>query len=223
VELSAILLARVIGFFDTADVSPRHGMFFPELVKELVQHCNFQKFPITLEDWNNPEGAQFVVGKLDKTAIEKLIIYPNGLQVETRNGTTESKRVLEEILGWARDKFGILYSPATVKRWAYVSDLTFTSDVPLLMTGPLERLSRGVSEAIGNVVGEEVIYEPLGLNIGHDPLLRKYGRAVFSIHRRAEVPLRDNKYFSEAPLPTEIHLDLLAQYERDVAQMLNVR
>lgn len=222
-ELSAILLARVIGFFETADIAPRHGIFFPELVKGLVQHCNFQKFPTTFDEWSSPEGAQFIVGKLDKTVIDKLIVYNNGLQVETRNGTSESKRILEAILVWARDKFGTLYGPETVKRWAYVSDLTFQSNVPLLMTGPIQRLAKGISGALSKIVNEETVYEPLGFNIGHDPLLRKYGRAAFSIQRRAEVPFTDNRYFSEAPLPTEIHLDLLAQYEEDVAQMLNVR
>jgi len=91
------------------------------------------------------------------------------------------------------------------------------------MTGPIERLAKGVSGEISKILGEEIVYEPHGFNVGHDPLLRKYGRAAFSIHHSVEVPLSDNRYFSEAPLPTETHLELLAQYEMDVAQMLNVR
>jgi hypothetical protein len=80
VELSAILLARVLGFFETADVVPRNGIVFPELVKELVQRYDFQKFPSTFDEWSSPEGAQFIVGRLGKTVIDKLIVYNNGLQ-----------------------------------------------------------------------------------------------------------------------------------------------
>jgi hypothetical protein len=49
----------------------------------------------------------------------------------------------------------------------------------------------------------------------------KHGRAPFSIHRRLDVPFSDDKYFSEAPLETETHLEILAQFEKDVARMLN--
>jgi hypothetical protein len=223
VELSAILLARVLSFFELVDVTPRSGIFFPDLVKELVQHCNFQKFPASLDEWNNPEGAQFLVGRLGKTVIDRFIVYNNGVQVETHAGTEESKRILEELLVWSRDKFGIAYQSASVRRWAYVSGVTFRSDVPLLVTGPIERLARGITTEISRVLGEETVYQPTGFNVGHDLLLRKYPRAAFTLQRRAEVPLSDNKYFSEAPLPTEVHLALLAQYEKDVDEMLNPR
>jgi hypothetical protein len=221
VELSAILLARVISFFETVDIMPRHGIFFPELVKEIVQRYNFQKFPGTFDEWNSPEGAQFLVGKQDKIVIDRLIVYNNGLQLETHAGTADSKRIQEELLAWARDEFGIAYGPDTVKRWAYVSGVTFHSNVPILVTGPIERLARNITDEISRILGDETVYQPTGFNIGHDLLLRKYARASFTLHRRAEVPFAENKYFSEAPLPTEIHLDLLARYEKDVTQMLN--
>ena len=222
-ELSAILIARVLSFFEVVDVTPRSGIFFPDLVKELVHHCNFQKFPTTLDEWNSSEGAQFHIGKLGKTVIDRLIVYNNGLQVETHAGTSESKRIMEEIFLWAKDKFGIVYGPDTVKQWAYVSTVTFRSDVPLLVTSPIERLAQAVTGHMSKLLEEEVVYRPISLSIGHDPLTRKYGRASFLLQKRGETPLSDNKYFSEAPLPTDTHLELLAQYEKDVAEMLTPR
>jgi hypothetical protein len=223
VEVAAILLARVLAFFETADVTVRKGIFIPELSKALAQHCTFQKSPKTLEEWNTADGALFEMGKLGNTVLKKVILYNNGIQVDTVAGTTESKRVLEELLYWVRDEFGITYGPDTVREWGYVSDVTFHTRVPILMTGPIERLTRGINAEISKILPQETIYQPAGISIGHDPLLRKYARAPFTIHRRAEVAWTENKYFSEAPLPTDIHLELLAQYERDVAQMLNVR
>jgi hypothetical protein len=213
----------VLAFVDVSDFSPRGGLFFPEVVKELVQHCSFQKFPGSLDEWKSEEGGQFLVGKLGKTVIEKMVLYNNGILVETRSGTSDSARVVEEVLDWAQGKFAMACGREAIKRWAYVNDVSFYSDVPLLMTGPIERLARNISAEMSKVLGQETVYEPTGFNIGHDPLLKKYSSAQFTIHRRAEVPFAENKYFSEAPLPTEVHLDLLAQYEKDVAQMLNVR
>jgi hypothetical protein len=164
-----------------------------------------------------------LTGKWEKTVIDKLVVYNNGIQVETRAGTEESRRIIEELLGWGREKLGIAYGPKTVREWAYVNDLVFHSDVPLLVTGPLERLSQVVTGELSRILKEQLVYEPTGVNVGHDQLLRKYGRASFSIQRRAKVPLTSNKYFSEAPLPTKTHIALLEQFERDVAEMLNAR
>ena len=222
-ELTAILLSRVLGFFETVDLSPRGSLFFPEVVKGLVQQCTFQKFPRTFEEWSSTDAAEFLAGKWDETVIDKLIVYNNGLLVETRAGTTESKRILEEILAWARDKFGIVYGPNTIREWAYVDGLIFRSDVPLLTTGPIERLANVVTTEISKIIGHETVYQPVGVTLGHDQLLRKYARALFTIQRRVEIPLSDNKYYSEAPLPTETHLAILEQYEKDVAEMLNPR
>lgn len=223
-ELTAILLARTLAFFDTADVIPRKGLFPPELVKGLVQLCNFQKFPKAFEEWGSADGAIFEVGKLGETTIRRLIIYNACVQVETFDSTAESRRLIDVILGWARENFDISYQgESSVRNWAYISDVSFRSDVPLLLTGPIERLSRRITEEMSKILEAETVYQPAGFNIGHDPLLRRYGRAPFSIQRRAEALYTDNKYFSEAPLPTDVHLELLEQYERDVAQMLNVR
>lgn len=222
-EITAILMSRALGFFETADLTPYGGPFFPEVVKELVQKANFQKFPHTLDEWKSDDGAQFFGGKWEKTVIEKMVLYTDGLLVDTQAGTAESRRVLQGILAWAQDKFGIVYGPKTVREWAYVNNLTFRSDVPLLITGPIERLAKSITGEVSSLVGRETVYEPTGFNIAHDQLLRKHGRASFNIQRRAGVPFTDNKYYSEAPLQTETHIALLEQYEKDVAEMLNPR
>jgi hypothetical protein len=50
-------------------------------------------------------------------------------------------------------------------------------------------------------------------------MARKYGIAPFSITRRAESRFSENKYFSEAPLPTDIHISLLEEFEAEVQRM----
>lgn len=222
-EAITIVLSRVLAFFETVDVAPPGGLFFPDVVREVTQLMSFQKFPRSFDDWNAEDGAQFFAGKWGKIVVDRLVFYNDGVLLETKAGTDESKRISLEILDWSREKLGTTFKPEIIREWAYVNNLTFRSNVPLLVTGPLERLTKGINEEIAKFLLQPTIYEPTGINLAHDQLLRKHGRASFTIQRRSGVPFTDNKYYSEAPLPTAAHLALLEQYEKDVAEMLNPR
>lgn len=222
-ELSAILMARAIALFELVDISPRSGLFFPDITSALVDRFNFQKFPRTIDEWKEPKGSIFGTGKLGNTVIDSLVLFNNGIQLDTHTNTEESKRIIEETLEWANTQFGMSYRPEIIKRWAYVSNLTFYSNVALLSTPPLDRLAQQVGRAVSDVAGETIVYEPSAQTIAHDPLAIKYGRAAFLIQRRLDVPFRDGKYFSEAPLSTDTHFGLLRQYEADVSQALGRR
>lgn len=155
------------------------------------------------------------IGKVGSVTIDALILFNNGIQLDTHAGTTESRRILEEMLEWSQ-KLGLSYTPGVTKRWAYVSALTFFSDVSILSTPPLDKLAERTSRALSEILGEGIVYQPAGQMVGHDPLVMKYGRASLTIQRRLDVPFADNKYFSEAPLPTDVHLNLLERFEADV-------
>lgn len=215
-QLSAILQARVIAFFEVVDINPPGGFFPPELTKELVHRFDFQKYPTNFEEWKDDKGAIFASGKAGKVIVDNLTLFNNGIQVDTHTGTAESKRIIEETLQWATEKLGFSYKPGFHIRWAYVSNLTFFTDVQVLSTPPLDNLAARVSDAMAKVVENPIAYVPIAQYVGHDPLTVKYGRASFSINRRLEVPFSDNKYFSEAPLPTDVHIGLLEQFEGDV-------
>jgi len=213
----SILLARAVAFFDTADIDPRGKLFHPDLVRELVTHYNFQKAPATLEEWRDEKGAAFEVGRLGNRVITKLLIWNTGVTVETLSNTSDSKEIMEDMFEWTTKKFGLAYKPEIIKHWAYISDLSFYSDVELLSSPPVSRLAEKTSKAVSEILGEPLTYEPMIITVGHDPLARKWGRAPFSIQRRAESPFRDHKYFSEAPLPTDVHIRLMTEFESDVA------
>ncbi len=124
------------------------------------------------------------------------------------------------MLAWGAEKFGINYRSGMLKQFAYVSDLSFYSDVPLLnISPPLTRLAAKTSEALSGIWQEPVRYEPMVLTVGHDPMVRKYGIAPFTITRRAEARFSEKKYFSEAPLPTDLHLSLLGEFEGEIKRL----
>jgi hypothetical protein len=48
---------------------------------------------------------------------------------------------------------------------------------------------------------------------------RKYQIAPFSIARRAEARFSEDKYYSEAPLPTDMHISLLEEFEESIKRI----
>ena len=66
--------------------------------------------------------------------------------------------------------------------------------------------------------GRRLEYEAAAVSITYDQLLTKFGTAAFTVQRREGVPLGDGKYFSTAPVKTEIHLELLEKWEKAAAR-----
>jgi hypothetical protein len=219
-ELASVILARTLGYIETVDLNPRGKVFYPDLVQELVNRYKFLKYPKTIEEFDESKGVEFLEGKIGNTIIQKLTIFQILLVVETRSSTDDSKQILEEMLTWAAAKFNLNYHPGQIKRFAYVSSVTFYSDVPILNADPaLANLAKKTSELLTGIWQEPIHYEPTNVIVGHDALARKYSIASFTIQRRAEAKFSENKYFSEAPLPTDVHISLLEQYEADVKRM----
>jgi hypothetical protein len=218
-NLSAVILARVLAYVESFDLNPRGKAYYPDIVRALVERYNFQKFPQALEEFNESKGVEFHEGRAGNKVIQKFVIWDTLLVLETRSSTDDSKQILEEMLMWGVEKFGLNYKPGMIKHFAYISDLTFYSNAPLLGgSQALTNLATKTSEALAEIWREPVHYELVNLQVGHDPTARKYGIAPFSISRRAEAKLSENKYFSEAPLPTDLHIRLLEQYEAEVSK-----
>lgn len=210
-------MSRVIAFVDSVDLSPNSAIFLPDFAREMAKQFHFVKVPETIEEFDPAKGIEFLSGRVGKRGISKLAIWNNILVMEARCNTTECKQMLHQIMRWAVEKFDLVFTPDMIRRYGYVSDLSVSSDVPLLAFSPvLEKVARRTAEALSEVWQEHVHYEPMDLKIGHDPLARKWGIAPFQISRKAEHRFTENKYFSEAPLPTDLHIELLEEYEAGV-------
>jgi len=216
-RLSAITLARVLGFVEIADLISGGKVSLPEMVRHLAEKYSFQKFPMTFEDLDISKGIEFLEGTSGEYPITKFVIWDTLMIVETRVNTDVSKAILEDMLLWASREVGINYKPGSIKRFGYISSVTFFSDAPLLDLHPaVEKLAASCTEEVSAIWQEPVKYESLSVRVGHDPTARKNGLAQFRIEHRAESRFSENKYFSESPLPTDSHLALLEQFERDI-------
>lgn len=211
---SAVILARCIAFVETYDLSPVGRVFFPDLVKELVARYQFQNFPKDYSEFDESKGIEFLEGKINNDVIWKLTIYNNGILIDTRSNTDLSQAIIEEALQWAKGKFGLTYNPGMISRFAYVSNLTFYSEVNLAMLHPaVKKLADRITSAVSEIHKETIDYQPTSLILQHDQLKRKSPIAGFTITPRVDTPLSEHKYFSEAPLPTDLHWELLEEFE----------
>lgn len=216
-RLSSVILARTLCKVETFDLNPRGRVFFPELVEALVQRYRFQKFPKTLEEFDMQKGVEFHEGKSGNKVIQTFTIYSTLLVLETRSSTTDSQQLLEDMLLWTAAKFDLNYKPEMIEHFGYVSGVTFYSDVPILEVNPaLTKLATATEKAVSDIWKEPFHYETINITIGHDPLARKYGVASFVLTRRAEAKFSENKYYSEAPLPTDMHISLLEEFEAEI-------
>jgi hypothetical protein len=213
-RLASVVLARVYAFFQIEDLNPTGKVYYPDVVAWLVGRFGFQKYPTKMEDFNEAKGIEFGAGKMGGFSVEKVMILSSGIYLDTMASTDESERILRETLIAARDELGVYFRDDMLKRRAYISQLAFYSDAPLFLIHPIfGKISERVSKEVNTNFGKSLVYEPQGINLSYDPSTTQIGPAPFSIQRRDGAPYADNKYYSVAPIRTNVHLELLEQLE----------
>jgi hypothetical protein len=219
-QIAAIMKARTLAFIELDELNKGGRIRLTEVIKPLVEQFDFQSFPTKLEDFDlEDKGVTFSSGRFGDIVIDTLQIYSGAIYVESLSSTNDSQKALLEILEWGKENLGLTYREGMIRRWAFISDILFYTDFPILkqMSGPLSRLADSTSEIMDGLWGG-LKYQPLSFNIGHDPTIRKHGIAGFSIQHRVNSHVGENKYFSEAPIPTDLHIKLLQEFERDVLE-----
>jgi hypothetical protein len=217
-ELTSVLLARALAWVEPSDLNPRARVFYPDLVKALVARYNFQKYPEKIEDFDETKGVTFAAGRWGDLVIDQVVIYAYGILLDTKSSTDDSKRLLEEAMEWGSKELGLKYTPLMIKRWQYASQVSFRSAVPLTSAHlAFQRLADGLARSIEKTLGERLEYQLTAFVVEYDQLRRKHPLGRFSIQRRENTPFSENKYFSDAPLPTDVHIRLLEQFEADLS------
>ncbi|HKT13416.1 MAG TPA: hypothetical protein VJW77_16475 [Terriglobia bacterium] len=225
-NITAVMLARVLAFIDVFELNPQGAAFYPDLTAGIIERFRFQKYPEKYEDFDESKGVSFLSGTWQGVNVEKLVIYNNGILVDTRVSTSKSEEILDESLSWAADKFNLRYQPSMVRRKRYLSNLIFETEVPILQGGvgyvggtetPIEKLCERVGRSVATLAGQDLgQYHPIRLDLDFEKLETQVPIAPFSIQRRGTASFDENKYFSEAPLQTDVHVTLLKSFESDV-------
>lgn len=221
-QVTAILKARVVALIYTDELNLSGKLRFYDVVSPLVEKYGFLVYPTKPEDFDAEKGIKFGSGKSGDKVIDLLTFYSGLILLETLSSTDDSRAILEDMFMWGRDKLGLTYKPDTVRHWAYISQISFNSDFPLLsfLSKPLQNLGRKTGEVVSGYFGENLPYEVAKVIVGHDPNARKNAIAGVSIEHRVDTPFSENRFFSEAPLSTDLHIKFLEDLEADVRDSL---
>jgi hypothetical protein len=217
-EVVTIQKARALAMMELDSLTNGGRVRINDCIPALVAKYDFQKFPTTPEEFDLADkGVHLESGKADGFLIDSLVIYSGAMFVDTIASTDDSKRILLGLFEWGRQELGLSYQPSLIRKWAYISDVVFHCDFPLLRrcSPPLENLARKTSGFMEDLF-DGLRYDPYQVWIGHDPEKRKNPIASLFITHRTNTSPSENIFFSEAPLPTHLHLQFLEEFENDV-------
>ncbi len=214
-RLTAIMLARILAFVEVQELNPQGKSYYPDIAAALVRRFNFQVFPTKPEEFNEQTGILFSDGKFSEGSLDRVQIFTHGILLDTRIDTDVSEQLLRDTLLWARSELGLHYDEAMIKRRAFLSQVTFESEMKLHKLNPvLGSISNMIASKLAGSMGQTWNYEPTGIILNLDQTVSKIAPGPFTVERRIELPFADKKYFSAAPLSTQDHLAALKEFEK---------
>jgi hypothetical protein len=218
-KVTAIKQARLIALFDIDELMPIGLISMAKIVPAIAQRFEFQRFttPEGGEDKDSSKGFEFFEGMWNETPVQRLAIFNDGIIVDTRVSTSRSREILIESMDWAKDQFGLKTGKDILRRLRYLSTLTFQSKAPIL--APCTALSNAANRmtaAMGSITGLDRGYAGTRIDINFDRTTDKEPIAGLTIQTLALEPFQANRFFSQAPLPTDEHIALLEKFELDV-------
>jgi hypothetical protein len=210
-ELIAISLARFVAFLELQSFDPRGQSTTREAIELFRNRYTFGKVPEKPEELDFQKGVEFIDGKMGSIVIDKLVLYTNGVAIDTRSSTDNSERVLQDILDEVKRVSRAVMLPT---RRMYVSNLIFRSQMRFSsLHRVVQPLGDSISSALSECFGQPVSIDLGGIYISADSSQTKLTPSHFTIERRADTPFSANVYFSAAPLKTDLHIALIEKFE----------
>jgi len=209
-KLLSVGLARAMWSFDVSELNPGGKDIFVHAVPAIVEDYKFKSYTRPSEDLS--QGIKFTNGEFakdDGTVLAvNCTIFSDGVAADTYSSTADSEILLEEILG-SLPSLGLVYRPEMVRRRFYVSQLNVRCDKQLCALNPkLVEFAKRISSAVG-----ETVYDFSALEFWPDQT-RVVKPANFSFQHKINDPHGSDHYWSQAALPTEMHLEFLEEFER---------
>ena len=215
-KLLAVKQARSIWLISQIDLNPR-GRNLLSLIPGIVSNYKFQVFPIKPEDFDLSKGVKFFGGIFQKDSQTEinvdLTVFVDGFIADTRSSTQDSDAFLDELLTSATTELGLVPYKEVLRTNSYLSELLVQTDKSLNTLNPkLERFAKRLTSLIEGHDHHPIAFETYAIALWTNPTIT-LPPGPFRFQRADDIPFSENRYHSIAPLQTEIHIELLTEFE----------
>jgi hypothetical protein len=217
-KLISVDVARTTWLFPTTELNP-HGLSLTKAFLGLAQRYDFKKFPKhSLDSDPESKGLLFNEGtyrtKDGRELLVKLTIFTDGILADSWSSTNDSEDFLKDGMEWLKKEYGFGLPADRKVKTLYLSQLTVTTDKKIAGLNPkLQSFADLVATKM-----EDRWEDNTGFNVGgisfwpNDPT-KPLAPAQFRFEVKAGTTAAEKRYFANAPVPTEVHLQLLEKLE----------
>ena len=213
-RLLRINMARCVWLLPTKDLNPRGSYLGQEALNAVAERYTFSGIPtfaMVLQAARDNTPLEFASGKFvrqDGQAIEiTLKIYIDGFVAETRSSTDDSAAFLDDFISWLPRGIDLPLVSVPINQKLYLSEVYVALErSPIFLSPAMQKFAESLTKTYG---GEKIRTIDIGaLNFWTDPA-SGLPMLPFRLEREADRPFAENRYFAQAPLPTDEHLRLL--------------
>ncbi len=218
-KLLSIKQARSIWLIYLIEINPR-GLNLYTLIKPMIEKYKFKIYPTKPEELGfgkETREIKFSGGSFEKDPQHNigfdLTIYNDGLTLDTRSSTDDSDTILNEFLTWISTEIDLVPYQEVLRSKLYLSELYVQTKKSLNSLNP--KLAAFAKHLTSLIVGHEhhpIAFEMSGITFWTDPsVINPPG--PFRFERTIDIPFIENRYYSAAPLQTNVHLEMLIELE----------
>ncbi|MGF1623283.1 MAG: hypothetical protein ACFCVH_00255 [Alphaproteobacteria bacterium] len=209
---------RLIVLFPAEEIRPHSGMYLPYVQAELNQRYGFIKQPdlsrpieeLDRDGYKFGHGRAVIDGRL--IAIIEFAIYNDGIVINC-NRTDDAELIWSDLMEWSKDALGIReFTREPRKLYRSVLIVEFENQMSSLLKDFAD-IKYIVEDALTNTPHRGDV-DFVSISFGLDPTkIPGLSPPPFVIERRGGSPYEQNRYFCQAPLPTQAHINALERLE----------
>jgi len=216
-NLLYVEIARSLWMFDLRLFNPK-GLGIQGTFEKLAEKYRFAKFPKHVLDLNDQKALAFQHGTFLNSANIPIgisfTIYNNGVTAETSSCTDDATEFLLEVASWMSEEYGFVIPSGKDLGKGYFSQVGVEFDAPLSgMNATLPTIAKSLSSRVKTLDGNTRQFDVGALNFWTEDIGQPLAPAAFRLERKWKTSFARNEYFSQAPLETAEHIDVLKQLE----------
>ena len=215
-KVISVDIARVVQLFNADEIKPKKGVYLPEFIRAVTEKYGFINWPDVIQ--RPTQDLKFAGGRLTlenrNINILDLTMYNDGVSLDSSH-TDDANHALDNFIEWIQEQY-LIEKQITIFPRSYISGLVVQFDGTIDgILSVFKLLQKESSKLLKDVYGADVQINlsRISLRVEQKPTPAIIQEEI-TIERRVGVPHVANRYYSGAPLPNDIHIQLLEKFER---------